>query len=1044
MVIGGGWGTAAAQTAGNRPGFLPEVKIGVLANQGSNRCLKMWGATADYLSAHVPGHRFKIVPLGYANVEPAVAARQVDFLFVNSAQYVALENQYQISRIATLKNKVDGAVVSRYGSVVFYRPDRRDINSLNDLRGKSFMAPELDSFGGWEMTLRDLRQKGMDPEHDFSSIHFAGSQDAVVRAVLRGEADAGAVRTGILEAMVAAKKIRRDDFRKFSTYDGPRSAEAPRLISTRSYPEWPMARLQHTSLALAEQVAEALRKMPPDAPAARQAGIAGWTYPADYQEVRACLEELQIGPFCRSVTLAATLRAYWPWLLAALLAAIVLAVTTAMFASMNRRLAVAQKAAYADISERKRNEEELRRAKEYAEETAARLRTLTSAVEQSPASVVITNLQGCIEYVNPGFAQTTGYTPEEAIGANPRILQSGLHPCAFYEKMWKTIVRGAVRRGEICNRKKNGEILWEDATIAPVSDTDGVLTHFVAVKIDVTQRKRADEALTLAKEQAEEASRAKSQFLASMSHELRTPLNGVIGMAELLGNTELDQRQRSFVDACRSSGKSLLALINDILDFSKIEAGKLELDEHDFHLGRLVEEIVETMAFQAHQKKIQIFSHVAPRACRTLRGDSGRLRQILVNLIGNAIKFTAAGEVTVRVEPAETADDPALFRFRVSDTGIGIPADRMERLFQSFSQADSSTTRKYGGSGLGLAISKALVQLMGGQIGVQSESGRGSTFWFSVPLQDAAGEEGGFSTFSTELESAEPLPPKPGPAPGSVLANARVLLAEDNPISRRVAEEILRQAGMTCRAVDNGRQALEAVAGERFDLVLMDCQMPEMDGFTATQRIREMEDNGQLAGRLPVIALTANAIKGDRERCLAAGMDDYISKPFEVQALLATLARFLAGPSRTAADAPAAGPPSVPPGSDSPAPIDRDTLLDLCTGSPEFVRSVLSEFAEDLPQRFERLAGHVRQGDARAACEVAHSLKGSAGMLAAGAVQELAAQVEAAGRAGGLAEMAALLNLLGDEIHRCLDYIPELQAAMDSLPALADPASAAR
>ena len=933
-----------------------------------------------------------------------------------------------------------------------------------------------------------------------------------------------------------------------------------------------MARLEHTSLALAEQVAKALRNMPADAPAAQKAGIAGWSYPADYHAVRECLEELQIGPFRSSmaVTLAATMKAYWPWLLAALLAAAGMVVTTGMFARMNGRLAVAQKAACAelaerraaeqrlaaaaealqdrgkwlsmvvnasadgivaldeegtitlfshaaerifgwkaeemvgqplecllpeefqeplrqylrscfaggrpnaavgravemtglrhdgqsiplelsiaanrsaekklavgvlrDISERKRHEAEMRRAKEYAEETAARLRTLTSAVEQCPASVVITDLQGSIEYVNPGFTQTTGYTSEEAMGKNPRVLQSGVHPREFHEQMWKTITRGEVWRGEICNRKKSGELYWEDATIAPVFDEEGVLTHFVAVKIDVTQRKRADEALTLAKEQAEEASRAKSQFLASMSHELRTPLNGVIGMAELLANTELDERQRSFVDACRSSGKSLLALINDILDFSKIEAGKLELDEYEFDLGRLVEETVQTMAFQARQKNIQIFSHVAPRACRTVLGDGGRLRQLLVNLIGNAIKFTAAGEVMVRVEPAEAGGDPALLCFRVSDTGIGIPSERMERLFQSFTQADSSTTRKYGGTGLGLAISKALVALMGGRIGAQSEPGRGSTFWFTVPLKGAAGKEGGGTTLSAELQrlrvlvldgqattrqhlvdafqawampvetattpselieklrqaaesrrpvdlvlvddatlskaqigafldevrgtgapqtckyfflaipensfsdaqgkrlgidhclskpvcqsallaaindhfvdadrfdSAAPVLPKCCAVPAERFGNARVLLAEDNHVNRRVVQEILREAGLECRAVENGRQALEAVASERFDLVLMDCQMPEMDGFTATQRIREMEGDGHLAGRLPVIALTANAIKGDRERCLAAGMDDYLTKPFEVPVLLATMRRFLAGQSGTAAN----------------------------------------------------------------------------------------------------------------------------------------------
>ena len=261
-----------------------------------------------------------------------------------------------------------------------------------------------------------------------------------------------------------------------------------------------------------------------------------------------------------------------------------------------------------------------------------------------------------------------------------------------------------------------------------------------------------NEALKEATQIAESATRSKSQFLASMSHEIRTPLNGVIGMTELLANTTLDDRQRRFVEACHSSGKSLLALINDILDLSKIEAGKLELDEDEFDLGRLVEETVETMAFQARQKGIQLFSRIAaPSGCRVL-GDSGRLRQLLVNLVGNAVKFTEAGEVSVVVEPVKESTGQAAFRFSVSDTGIGIPPDRLNRLFVSFSQADCSTTRKYGGTGLGLAISKNLVELMSGRIGVESVAGRSSTFWFILPLPSVAADQGNRTAASAELQ----------------------------------------------------------------------------------------------------------------------------------------------------------------------------------------------------------------------------------------------------------------------------------------------------
>jgi Amt family ammonium transporter len=1109
-----------------------EVRIGVLANHGAGQCLNAWGATAEYLTQHLPGFHFAIVPLGYADVEPAVAQRQVDFVFVNPGQYVALEAQYRIGRVATIKRKAGGGVTAVYGTVIFRRADRRDIRSLNHLRGKSFMAPEENSFGGWLMAMRELRQAGIDPSSDLGSIHFTGSQDAVVLAVLRGEVDAGAVRTDTLESMAAQGKVRLSDFQIIDAYDGPLAPEFPYLVSTRLYPEWPLAKVSQTPLALAEQVAQQLRNMPEAATAAQKAGIAGWTYPADYDSVRKCLEELRIGPFCPSVTvtLAATVRTYWPWLLAAALAVAAMTGAIAGFARMNHRLVVAQK----------------------------QLQRLSRGAEQSPASIVITDRQGTVEYVNPGFLSRTGYTLEEALGKNPRILKSGIHSREFYEQMWRALNHGEVWRGEICNRKKNGDLYWEDATIAPILDAHGTITDFVAVKVDISERKQAEEALKAAKEQAEEASRAKSRFLASMSHELRTPLNGVIGMAELLANTALDDRQRRFVEACQSSGKSLLALINDILDFSKIEAGKLELDEHDFDLDQLVEETVETLAFQARQKGVQLFSHIAPPACLRVYGDSGRLRQLLVNLIGNAIKFTEIGEVAVRVAPVEEPTGHGSIRFAVTDTGIGIPPDRLDRLFVSFTQADSSTTRKYGGTGLGLAISKSLVSLMGGQIGVESRLGRGSTFWFTLPLKGVAGRAGRSRTISDDLQRlrvlvldgraatrehlveilrswripadtattpAEALaklgqaavargpvnlvlvdgeamapeqlgdfvrevrqtaglsdcrifilaspentlreeqrgrlgidlclskPPCQSALLGAIndhfvgtrtgrdqggagtdrqlaaspaLSGARVLLAEDNRVNRMFAGEILRQAGIECHAVENGREALEVVQGERIDLILMDCQMPEMDGFEATRRIREMERNGQLAEHLPVIALTANAIKGDRERCVEAGMDDYISKPFEPHALLKIMSRFLASKEGAPAES-AVEEPRLAPSPDGPPPIDGDALLVRCLGNLELAADLLSDFAGDLAQRVEKIARHARQGDARATAESAHALKGSAGTMGAEAVRTLAARIEAAGGDGDVAQAASLADELRGEVQRCLRYLPGLR-----------------
>ena len=999
LAVGIGAGPAAEPLAGDHAAAARWVNIGVLANEGATRCRAQWDATAEYLSQRVAGFRFQVVPLGYADVESAVAARQVDFILTNPGMYVTLEPQYRIGRIATMKNRIGNATAATYGTVIFRRADCQAIRCLADLRGKRFMAPEENSFGGWLMALRELRKRGIDPAHDFQAVQFSGTQDAVVLAVLRGDVQAGAVRTDVLERMAAKGTIRLGDFRIIPAYDGPRDADFPCLVSTRTYPEWPLARLQHTPLALAEQVAEQLRRMPMEAVAASSAGIAGWTYPGDYHEVRQCMEELEAGPFrpSRAVTVAAVVKVYWPWLLATALAVAGMAAAIVVFAGLNRRLAMAQRE---------------------AEKAAGRLRKLTRAVEQSPASIVITDRIGAVEYVNPGFVGTTGYSFEEALGKNPRMLQSGVHPPEFYRQMWETLSRKEVWRGEICNRKKNGELYWEDATVAPVLGADGMVSSFVAVKIDITSRRQAEEALRAAKEHAEEASLAKSRFLASMSHELRTPLNGVIGMTELLRNTQLDERQRQFVEACHSSGESLLALINDILDFSKIEAGKLELDEHEFDLERLVGETVETMAFSAQRKGLQLTGHVAPQACRRVRGDSGRLRQILVNLVGNAVKFTEAGEITVRVAAAEEPSRPGTLRFEVSDTGIGILADRVERLFQSFSQADASTTRKYGGTGLGLAISKSLVELMGGRIGVRSQSGHGSTFWFTLALQGVAGGD------------------RDGPAAassGSLTAGverfspARVLLAEDNRVNRLFAGEILRAAGLECEVVENGRQALQAVEEGHFDLVLMDCQMPELDGFDATRRIRAMEQAGKLPGHLPVIALTANAIKGDRDRCVEAGMDDYVSKPFEPRTLLQTMGRFLAMQGGKAA---AAEPLPASPAANVPAPIDRDALLARCMGNLEFAGSLLADFEDDLRSRVDQIVGQAQAGDARAAAESAHALKGAAAIITAESVRELAARIEATGKAGDAREVAALADQLHDEAGRLLSVLPGLREEM--------------
>ena len=783
------------------------------------------------------------------------------------------------------------------------------------------------------------------------------------------------------------------------------------------------------------------------------------------------------------------------------------------------------------------------------------LETLSLVANQSPIAILVMNALGELQWANPAFGKLTGYSEAEVIGRRvDQLLFGPSTEVKAIRKFEQALRNGHEMSSDVLQYHRNGRTMWVELRLIPIRDDSGELARWIGIEADITARHQTEEALRAAKQSAEMSNRAKSEFLANMSHEIRTPLNAVVGMTELALTTELNSEQRDYLNCVQTSADALLGLLNDVLDVSKIEAGKMEIENVTFNLAELVRETLKALAVKAHDKGLELAVHMPMDIPQYMEGDPMRIRQVLFNLVGNAVKFTEQGEVIVEVEEQWTTDDETCLRFAVRDTGIGIPKDRLQQIFESFTQVDSSMARRFGGTGLGLTITSELIRMMEGKIWVQSSVGEGSTFHFTIQLRlaeppnsaplavdadelvgkralvvddnatnrrildemlrhwgiestltdgaDAAIEElqelsqtdDAFDLVLLDammprvdgFELAERIKNRPElncgpvmmlssadrpnsaarcrqlgietylvkPVSASSLLEAimaslsgqhskqyaadktiadggpimsddparklKILVVDDHEPNRKLAMRILQRRGHDCDSANDGDEAVAAVSQKSYDVVLMDVQMPGSDGFVATKQIRQNEKTS--GSHLPIVALTAHALTGDREKCLAAGMDSYLAKPIHAKELIAMVERIASGDA-SQSDAICSSSKQAS-GSDT-KPFDISEALNRMNGETDLLIEHIGFVVNDAPQLIESMREAIATSDADSLAIAAHRLKSLVGAYSHGEAHKLSYSLELMGKENNIDDAAATVDRLEKLVTQFVKAIEE-------------------